>query len=86
MPDWVRRARIRQPASMKAPPAGISAIPGDMVATSDLVVLGTVTAVERDGESDQGDVVYTTRLLHVTVDKRLFGKPTGDPVVVEDLG
>jgi hypothetical protein len=60
--------------------------PRDMVATSDLVVLGTVTAVERAGVSDQGDVVYTTRLLHVKVEDRLFGKPTGDPVVVEDLG
>jgi hypothetical protein len=60
--------------------------PRDMVATSDLVVLGTVTAVERDGVSDQGDVVYTTRLLHVTVDKRLFGTMTSNPVIVEDLG
>jgi hypothetical protein len=60
--------------------------PRDMVATSDLVVLGTVTAEERDGVSDQGDVIYTTRLLHVAVDKRLFGKLSGDPVVVEDLG
>ena len=60
--------------------------PMDMVATSDLVILGTVTGVERDGVSDQGDVVYTTRLLHVTVDKRLFGTLSGDPVVVEDLG
>jgi hypothetical protein len=60
--------------------------PKDMVATSDLVMLGTVTGVERDGVSDQGDVVYTTRLLHVTVDKRLFGTLSGDPVVVEDLG
>jgi hypothetical protein len=60
--------------------------PKDMVATSDLVMLGTVTAVERDGVSDQGDVVYITRLLHVTVEKRLFGTLSGDPVVVEDLG
>jgi hypothetical protein len=60
--------------------------PMDMVATSDLAILGTVTGVERDGVSDQGDVVYTTRLLHVTVDKRLFGTLSGDPVVVEDLG
>ena len=60
--------------------------PKDMVATSDLVMLGTVTGVERDGVSNQGDVVYTTRLLHVTVDKRLFGTLSGNPVVVEDLG
>jgi hypothetical protein len=58
----------------------------DMVATSNLIVLGTVTAVERDGVSDQGDVIKTTRLLHVTVDKRLFGTLTSDSVVVEDPG
>jgi hypothetical protein len=60
--------------------------PRDMVATSDLVVLGTVTAIERGGVSDQGDVVYTTRLLHVAVDRRLFGTLDGETLVVEDLG
>jgi hypothetical protein len=60
--------------------------PKVMVATSELVILGTVTGVERDGVSNQGDVVYTTRLLQVTVDKRLFGTLSGNPVVVEDLG
>jgi hypothetical protein len=82
------------PGRSQNPPEGAGAAtsrwhfsdPREMVATSDLVVLGTVTAVQRDGVSDQGDVVYTTRLLEVTVDKRLFGTLAGDPVVVEDLG
>jgi hypothetical protein len=41
--------------------------PRDMVATSDLVVLATVTGVERGRVSDQGDVLKTTRLLHARV-------------------
>lgn len=60
--------------------------PRDLVATAQLIVLGTVERVDRGRVFDQGEEVQTTRLLTVRVEKRLAGRLAGDHVVIEDQG
>ena len=82
---WSRQRPLPPPTAQANYPWHFSD-PRDMVATSDLVVLATVTGVERGRVSDQGDVVKTTRLLHARVDEHLFGTPPVGFMTVEDLG
>ena len=60
--------------------------PRQLVASSELVVLGRVERVERGPASPQGDAVETIRYLHVKVEQRLYGRLSGDQVVLQDQG